>query len=173
VFLDRDGTLIEDVGYPRDPASVRLLTGAPAALRRFRDRGLRLVVVSNQSGIGRGLITQEEADAVHARFVELLDGEGVQLDDVRYCPHAPDEGCACRKPAPTLMLDAATQLGLDLEDSFAIGDQPRDLESARAAGCRTLVFLGADQDAGLDASVRLARDWHEAQDIVLEALDAA
>ena len=71
------------------------------------------------------------------------------------------------------MLDAATQLGLDLEGSFAIGDQPRDLESARAAGCRTLVFLGADQDAGLDASVRLARDWHEAQDIVLEALDAA
>ena len=173
VLLDRDGTLIEDVGYPRDPAAVRLLAGAPAALRRFRDLGLRLVVVSNQSGIGRGLITQAEADAVHARFVELLDREGVQLDDVRYCPHAPEEGCTCRKPAPTLMVDAATQLGLDLEGSFAIGDQPRDLESARAAGCRTLVLLGAEQDARLDASIRPARNWDEAQDIVLEALDTA
>ncbi|HZB24408.1 MAG TPA: HAD hydrolase-like protein, partial [Gaiellaceae bacterium] len=109
----------------------------------------------------------------HARFVELLDGEGVQLDDVRYCPHAPEEGCTCRKPAPTLMVDAATQLGLDLEGSFAIGDQPRDLESARAAGCRTLVLLGAEQDARLDASIRPARNWDEAQDIVLEALDTA
>lgn len=173
VFLDRDGTLIEDVGYPRDPASVRLIEGVPRALRRFRDLGLRLVVVSNQSGIGRGLVTQAEADAVHARFVELLDREDVKLDDVRYCPHAPDAGCDCRKPAPKLVLEAADSLGVDLSCSFAVGDQPRDLESARAAGCRTLVFLGREPHPELDPSVRVAHDWRDVESVVVETLEAA
>jgi histidinol-phosphate phosphatase family protein len=172
LFLDRDGTLIEDVGYPRDPDEVRLLPGAADALRRFRELGFRLAVVSNQSGIGRGLITQREADAVHARFVELLEDEGVPLDDVRYCPHAPEDGCDCRKPAPRLVREAAEALDVDLGASLAVGDQPRDLEAARAAGCPNLIFLGAEAAAGLEPSARVARDWPEVEALVLEAVNA-
>jgi histidinol-phosphate phosphatase family protein len=151
VFLDRDGTLIEDVGYPRDPEAVRLLEGAPEALAALRRAGFALVVVSNQSGIGRGLVTRDEARAVHDRFVRELRAHGVELDDVRYCPHSPEDACACRKPAAGLLLDSARELGLDLGRSFMVGDKPDDVEAGRAAGCRT-VLLGA---AG-------AADWDEA-----------
>jgi D-glycero-D-manno-heptose 1,7-bisphosphate phosphatase len=154
VFLDRDGTLIEDVGYPRDPEAVRLLDGAPEALAALRRAGFALVVVSNQSGIGRGLVSREEADAVHARFVRELQARGVELDDVRYCPHAPEEACACRKPAAGLLLDSARELGLDLDRSFMVGDKPADVEAGRTAGCRTVLFGG---------------DWGEAVGYLLSA----
>jgi D-glycero-D-manno-heptose 1,7-bisphosphate phosphatase len=147
VFLDRDGTLIEDVGYPRDPEAVRLLEGAPEALAALRRAGFALVVVSNQSGIGRGLVSREEADAVHARFVRELRAHGVELDDVRYCPHAPEDACACRKPAAGLLLDSARELGLDLDRSFMVGDKPADVEAGRTAGCRTLRFGGSWDEA--------------------------
>jgi D-glycero-D-manno-heptose 1,7-bisphosphate phosphatase len=147
VFLDRDGTLIEDVGYPRDPEAVRLLEGAPEALAALRRASFALVVVSNQSGIGRGLVSREEADAVHARFVAELHARGVELDDVRYCPHAPEDACACRKPAAGLLLDSARELGLDLGRSFMVGDKPADVEAGRAAGCRTVLFGGSWDEA--------------------------
>jgi D-glycero-D-manno-heptose 1,7-bisphosphate phosphatase len=152
VFLDRDGTLIEDVGYPRDPEAVRLLEGAPEALAALRRAGFALVVVSNQSGIGRGLVTREEAQAVHDRFVQELRAHGVELDDVRYCPHSPDDACACRKPAAGLLLDSARELDLDLTRSFMVGDKPDDVEAGRAAGCRT-VLLGGDGAADWDEAV--------------------
>jgi D-glycero-D-manno-heptose 1,7-bisphosphate phosphatase len=151
VFLDRDGTLIEDTGYPRDPEAVRLLEGAPEALAALRRAGFALVLVSNQSGIGRGIVTQEEADAVHDRVVRELLAHGVELDDVRYCPHTPEDACSCRKPAAGLLLDSARELGLDLARSFMVGDKPSDVEAGRAAGCRT-VLLGGDG----------AADWDEA-----------
>ena len=152
VFLDRDGTLIEDVGYPRDPETVRLLEGAVEALAALRRAGYALVVVSNQSGIGRGIVTQEQAEAVHERFVQELRAHGVELDDARYCPHRPEDACACRKPAAGLLLDSARELGLDLARSFMVGDKPDDVEAGRAAGCRT-VLLGADGAADWDEAV--------------------
>lgn len=112
-----------------------------------------LVMVSNQSGIGRGLITPEEAAAVHARLEELLAAEGVALAGVYYCPHAPDAGCDCRKPSPGLLLRAASDLGIDLAGSYAVGDQPRDVEAGRRAGCRT-ALLGPSGDADI-----VAPDW--------------
>jgi D-glycero-D-manno-heptose 1,7-bisphosphate phosphatase len=162
VFLDRDGTLIEDVGYPRDPEAVRLVDGAAEALDALRRAGFALVVVSNQSGIGRGLITREEADAVHRRFVDELRALGVEPDDVRYCPHAPEEGCTCRKPEAGLLLDSARALALDLGRSFMVGDKPVDVEAGRRAGCRTIV-LGGDGD-GADY---VAAGWPDAVDYVL------
>jgi D-glycero-D-manno-heptose 1,7-bisphosphate phosphatase len=142
VFLDRDGTLVEDVGYPRDPEAVRLLEGAPEALVALRRAGFALVVVSNQSGIGRGLVTEEEAEAVHERFVRELRAHGVELDDVRYCPHAPEDACTCRKPEAGLLRESARELGLDLDRSFMVGDKPSDVAAGRAAGCRTVLFVG-------------------------------
>jgi histidinol-phosphate phosphatase family protein len=145
VFLDRDGTLIADVGYPRDPAAVELVAGAAEALHALQ-RDWPLVVVSNQSGIGRGLITKPEATAVHERFVARFAAHGVRFAGCYYCPHAPDASCACRKPAPGLFRDAAAALGLDLTRSVMVGDKASDIEAGRAAGCAHLVRLGPDVD---------------------------
>ena len=142
LFLDRDGTLIVDTGYPRDPALVEPLPGAIDALRALQ-ASWALVIISNQSGIGRGLIAQSEADAVHARVVEVFAAGGVTFAGAYYCPHAPDAACRCRKPAPGLILDAARELGLDIGASAMIGDKPSDLAAGRAAGCeRVLGYAG-------------------------------
>ena len=141
LFLDRDGTLIVDVGYPRDPALVEPLPGAFDALRALQ-RSWMLVIISNQSGIGRGLIAQHEADAVHARVVELFAGAGVTFAGAYYCPHAPEAACRCRKPAPGLLLDAARDLDLDLAASAMVGDKPSDLEAGRAAGVGRALAYG-------------------------------
>jgi D-glycero-D-manno-heptose 1,7-bisphosphate phosphatase len=158
VFVDRDGTVIEDPGYLSDPDCVRLVRGAADGLRALGDRGFRLVVVSNQSGIARRLITEEQAAAVHERFVDELARRGVHLDDVRYCPHAPEAGCARRKPLPGLLVDAADELGVDLARSFMVGDKPSDMEAGRA-GCTTILLApGGDGAAGPD---HVATHWTE------------
>ena len=141
LFLDRDGTLIVDVGYPRDPALVQPIEGAIDALRVLQ-RDHALVVISNQSGIARGRITPAEAAAVHDRFVAMFESGGVTFAGFYYCPHGPDDGCRCRKPAPGLLEDAARELGLDLARSIMIGDKPSDLEAGRAAGCALVVPFG-------------------------------
>ena len=172
VFLDRDGTLMVDVGYPRDPADVRLLDGAADALVQLRNAGFRLVLVSNQAGIGRGLITEAEARSVHERFVAELARRGARLDDARYCPHAPDAGCDCRKPAPGMLLAAAGDLGLDLEASFMIGDKATDVEAGRRAGCRTVLFApdGTPSDGGSPGHAdHVARTWTDALGFVLRS----
>ena len=138
LLLDRDGTLIVDVGYPSDPATVEILGDAARVLAALQ-RDWKLVVISNQSGIGRGRITPAQATAVHERFVALFAAHGVTFAGCYYCPHAPDAGCACRKPAPGMILDAARELGLDLARSIAIGDKARDLAAGRAAGCAAAI----------------------------------
>lgn len=150
-FLDRDGTLIRDTDYPRDPALVELLPGAADALKQLRRHGYALVVVSNQSGIGRGLITPGEAAAVHERFVGLLADHGITLDGAYYCPHTPDDGCGCRKPAPGLLVRAAKELGLDIARSVMIGDKASDVEAGESVGCRAVRFKG-DWSATVRAS---------------------
>jgi D-glycero-D-manno-heptose 1,7-bisphosphate phosphatase len=167
VFLDRDGTLIDDVGYPREPDRVRLLAGVPEGLAGLHTAGWRLVVVSNQSGLGRGIITEEQARAVHEEFVALLAQEGISLDHVRYCPHAPWEGCECRKPAPGLLLAASAELGLDLASSFMIGDKPSDVEAGRRAGTRTVLFAPGGALCG--RADHVARDWPDTLDFIVNA----
>jgi histidinol-phosphate phosphatase family protein len=156
LFLDRDGTLIVDVGYPRDPALVQPIPGAAEALRHLQ-RNRALVVISNQSGIARGTITEAEAAAVHDRFVAMFAEAGVTFAGFYYCPHGPDDGCRCRKPAPGLLEDAARELDLDLASSAMIGDKPSDLEAGRAAGCGLVIRLGSDED-GTPASARRS-EW--------------
>jgi D-glycero-D-manno-heptose 1,7-bisphosphate phosphatase len=139
LLLDRDGTLIVDVGYPRDPARVEPLPGAIDALRALQQR-FALVIISNQSGLARGLISDAEARAVHARVVEIFGQGGVTFAGAYYCPHAPGAGCPCRKPAPGLLRDAARDLGLDLAGSIMLGDKPSDVVAGLAAGCHALRF---------------------------------
>jgi histidinol-phosphate phosphatase family protein len=135
VLLDRDGTLIHDVPYNGDPGRVRPLPGVREALDRLRSTGLRLAVVSNQSGVGRGLIGERDVAAVNRRIEELLGPLGPWF----VCPHAPDEGCDCRKPRPGLVLRAAERLGVPPERCVVIGDVGADVEAARAAGARAVI----------------------------------
>jgi histidinol-phosphate phosphatase family protein len=141
LFLDRDGTIMVDTGYVRDPADVTLLPGAAEALAAARELGFDLVVVSNQSGVARGIITLPQLEAVQRRFEELLAEAGVTLDETRFCLHGPDDGCACRKPEPGLLRSAAAARGIDLKRSVMIGDRESDVLAGLGAGCTT-IFLG-------------------------------
>lgn len=174
VFLDRDGTLIEDPGFLNDPAKVKLLPGAAQAVRRLNQAGLGAVIVTNQSGIARGLITMEQYEAVHARLVQLLAGAGARLDGTYLCPHHPEitGPCTCRKPGPLLYRQAATELSLDLGRSFHVGDRMRDIEPTRTLGGRgLLVRTGHGEEsaqAAIDAGYPIVADVQTAVDLILE-----
>lgn len=127
-----------DTGYVRDATEVQLIEGAAGVLRRARTLGYELILVTNQSGVGRGLIQTEEYEAVHARLVELLNAEQVRLDAVYVCFHTPDDGCSCRKPAPGLLLRAAAARGIDLASSIMIGDKESDVAAGQAAGTKSV-----------------------------------
>lgn len=157
LFLDRDGTLIVDVGYPDDPSLVELLPGVIPPLLAAAARGWALVIVSNQSGVGRGLITREAAASVQARVEALFTAEGVRFDGAYFCFHGPTERCRCRKPEPGMILDAAQALHLELAGSVMIGDKLSDVQSGRAAGCRSIAFGAFDTATGaIDADTRCA-----------------
>ena len=149
VFLDRDGTIIEDVGYIGDPAKVKLLPGVADAIRRMAKAGFEIVVVSNQSGVARGLFDEDALSAVHTRMVELLGSQGASLDGAYYCPYlegpeAVVETYRCeselRKPEPGMLIQAANERDIDLSQSWMIGDARRDIEAGRRAKCQT-IFL--------------------------------
>jgi D,D-heptose 1,7-bisphosphate phosphatase len=163
VFLDRDGTIIVDENYLADPSLVRFLPGALDALRRFRDLGMMLVIVSNQSGIPRGFITPAQHEMVAARTLEICAAEGVTIDAAYYCPHLVGDGCECRKPRPGLLQRAAREHDIDLGRSFMIGDKLSDIEAGLAVGCTTgLLGEGKDKDARANASVQphyRGADW--------------
>lgn len=134
LFVDRDGTIVEEKHHLADPAGIVLLPGAAAALRAARAHGHPLVVISNQAGVGRGLFTESQVHATMARLRELLRAEGVELDQVRHCPHAPDAGCDCRKPGARLLRESADDLRLSLADSVMVGDKWIDVDAGHAAG---------------------------------------
>ncbi|MEX0427765.1 HAD-IIIA family hydrolase [Nocardioides sp. DS6] len=135
VLLDRDGTLVEDVPYNGDPALVRPMAGAREALDRLRREGVRLAVVSNQSGVGRGLLTAEQVGAVNGRVAELLG----PFEATYVCPHAPEDGCDCRKPAPGLVKQALGETGVAPDRAVLIGDIGSDVDAAAAAGVRAVL----------------------------------
>jgi D-glycero-D-manno-heptose 1,7-bisphosphate phosphatase len=176
VFLDRDGTVIEEVGHLGEPERVVILPGVPEALRRLSAAGFALVLVTNQAGVARGLFTEEDVAAVNGRTAELLAAEGVSLDGVYHCPHHPDftGPCDCRKPEPGMLRSAAKDLDLDLAGSWMVGDHPSDAGAARAAGARPIIVRtghgllpGSDHDPGPDATV--VDDLAAAAKLILEA----
>jgi D-glycero-D-manno-heptose 1,7-bisphosphate phosphatase len=162
VFLDRDGTLIEDPGYLADPAGVRVRPGVPEALRRLESAGFLLVVVTNQSGIGRGLHTEADYRAVNEAMFAAL---GVRFAGAYHCPHEPGDGCDCRKPAPGMLIAAAREHGIDLAASYLIGDAVTDAKAAIAAGCAPILLGSGPAPAG----VWCAPDFAAAVDRILGA----
>lgn len=141
VFLDRDGTLNEDTGYVKSPAEMILLPGVGTALARLKQAGARLVVVTNQSGVGRGYFTVTDLEAIHAKLRSSLAEDGVMLDGLYFCPHRPDERCHCRKPARGMVDRAVAELQVDLSRAYVIGDSVRDVELAKQVGARSLLVM--------------------------------
>jgi histidinol-phosphate phosphatase family protein len=180
VFLDKDGTLVDDVPYNVDPALIRLTRGAGEGLRMLRDGGFRLFVVSNQSGVARGFFAEEALGPVEARVRELLRNEGGEIDAFRWCPHHPEGtvdryriACDCRKPRPGMITSLASEHGIDLARSWMIGDTPADVEAGRLAGCRT-ILVGGRADANSDLTPdHVGFDLAEAARIIVAAQPAA
>ncbi|UCF78141.1 MAG: HAD family hydrolase [Candidatus Eiseniibacteriota bacterium] len=140
IFLDRDGTIIEETGYISDPAKVKLLGNVASSIAHLNRLGVPVVVVSNQAGVARGLFTVEDIEAVNERLRQLLAAQDASLDAVYYCVHHPDYDveCDCRKPRPGLLLRAAEELDIDLSRSFMVGDKLTDLQAGKAAGTSTV-----------------------------------
>jgi D-glycero-D-manno-heptose 1,7-bisphosphate phosphatase len=154
-----------DVPYNGDPERVRPVDGARDAVDRLRSAGVKLAVVSNQSGVGRGLVTEDQVSAVNRQVERILGPLGPWL----ICPHAPSEGCRCRKPAPGLIIDAARRLGVPPDRCIVIGDTGADVEAALAVGARPiLVPTDVTRRDEVDAAPEVARDLSEAVDRVLE-----
>ena len=141
VFLDRDGTLNIDPGYIQDPAQVQLISGVGSALKKLKSAGFLLVVVSNQSGIGRGLIDPLVLPKIHRRFNDILAKDGIQIDHFEHCPHLPDDRCACRKPMPGMIEKVCEKLGIIAAESFMVGDRLKDLECGRRSGCAGVALV--------------------------------
>lgn len=146
IFLDKDGTLIPDIPYNVDPAQISLLPGAAEGLRALYAAGYKIIIITNQSGVARGLFTEVDLIGVEARLRDLLAEEGVPLAGFYYCPHhvagtRPEYAiaCECRKPEPGLILKAAQDYDVDLSESWMIGDILNDVQAGRRAGCRTIL----------------------------------
>ncbi len=182
VFLDRDGTINVDVNYLSRPEDLQFIPGAARAMARLRDGGYSLVVVTNQSAVARGLITEADLGEIHRELQRQLRDAGAEVDGVYYCPHHPEYGsppyrqvCVCRKPNPGLLERAALELGLDLEGSYMVGDSLTDLQAGWNAGCGVvLVLTGCGTEAHREADAEtldridyIAGDLSEAADWIV------
>lgn len=153
IFLDRDGTLMRDVDYCARVEDVDLLPGVRDSLGKLKARGYKLIVITNQSGIGRGYFGEEQYQSVEAELDRQLGG---LIDATYYCPHSPNDACKCRKPSPEMILQAAREHDVDLARSFFIGDKPSDLDCGRSAGVET--FLVGDGEDFAGATGRILND---------------
>ena len=173
VFLDRDGTIIEDVAYLRHPGQARLIPGAAQAIKRLNDRGILAIVVTNQSGMARGLLSRHQYQAAEQRVDELLQAEGAKLDAHYFCPHLPEltGPCDCRKPGVLLYQQAAEQFKIDLGASWWVGDRLRDVlpaETLQGQGVLVLTGAGATEARDQKASRFMkADDLAAAVDVIL------
>ena len=168
VFVDRDGTVMEDCDYCSDPKQVRVFPGAPDALRRLKRAGYKIIIITNQSGIGRGYFTLEQYRAVQAEVLRQL-GDGL-IEATYFCPDMPGKSSQCRKPAPGMVLQGAREHDVDLARSFLIGDKEIDAECARNAGIRGIrVRTGFDRATQNSSADWVAEDLAAAVEIILNA----
>jgi histidinol-phosphate phosphatase family protein len=180
VFLDRDGTINEEVGYLDHTDKLVLIPAAFEAVRLINESGMKAVVVTNQAGVAKGLFTEDFVRATNDRIQDLLLKQGARIDRFYYCPHHPTDGvdpyrklCDCRKPEPGLLKQAAKDLGIDLARSYMIGDRYRDIETAHRAGAKgALVMTGYGQDLMQSAGPDQANDFNRPDFIAPDILDA-
>lgn len=169
VFLDRDGVIIEDVGYLGDPSRVRFLSGAVEAIRILNEQGFLVIVISNQSGVARGYLSERDVNGVHAAIEHNLKAQDARIDEFYYCPHHPDAkvecyrlDCNCRKPKPGMVIQAAHKWNVDLHKSFVVGDKLTDLQMGKAVGAKTILVLSGEGQRALEEM----RSWNSEPDRV-------
>lgn len=151
VFIDRDDTIVQDVPYCSRPEDLRLFPGVGESIRMLNEAGYLAVLVTNQSGVGRGYFDEETLGRIHEKLEADLAADGGRLDAIYYCPHRPDEGCGCRKPATGMLERAVRELGIDLRSSYVIGDSENDVTMGQKAGCRCVQVSG---DVDFNEAVR-------------------
>jgi D-glycero-D-manno-heptose 1,7-bisphosphate phosphatase len=184
VFLDRDGVINEEVNYLSSPELLKLLPGAAHAIRLLNRRRIPVIVVSNQAGVARGRFPEEQVQTIHDRLSALLSREGAHIDRYYYCPHHPTEGtgsyridCECRKPKPGLLLKAGSEMKLDLQQSYIVGDKVTDVEAGMRAGVTSILVLtgyGESLWRGWPAPFQphyVARDLGEAVSWILDSVE--
>ncbi|MGA9117804.1 MAG: HAD family hydrolase [Bacteroidota bacterium] len=177
VFLDRDGTINEELNFIRTPEELVLIPGAANAIHALNERGLITCVISNQSGVARGFLTEQDLIPIHARLEAELAGSGAHVDRISYCPHHPTEGlapynvpCRCRKPATGMIDDAAKEFNIDLRASFLVGDRLTDVQAGKNAGATTVLVLTG---YGRQALTELETNGEIQPDCIAEDLSAA
>ncbi len=151
IFLDRDGVINEDRSYVHSIEDFSFIPGVFEALREFAKMGYVLIIVTNQSGIGRGYYTLEDFMKLNEWMLKRFEEEGIEIAEVLFCPHAPDEGCECRKPAPGMILEGIKKHNIDPDSSWMIGDKPTDMEAAIRAGVKGRILIGKNNSRGFAA----------------------
>ncbi len=170
VFLDRDGTMAKDVPYCSRPQDFQLLPRAGDGIRLLNNSGVKVILITNQSGIARGYFTRQMLARIHHKMRRDLAGYGAHIDAIYYCPHHPDEGCDCRKPKPALIYRAAREHDIELSQSFFIGDHWRDVEAGHWAGCGTCLISPNGTPETLPEPDFVARDLLEACTWILKLI---
>ena len=179
VFIDKDGTLIPDIPYNVDPDLVDLYGGVASGLKALKDAGFLLIVISNQSGIARGYISEDQFRVLKDKMIELLNAAGVQLDGFFHCPHDPEGNvlpyaisCECRKPKPGMLIQAARQWHIRLSRSWMMGDILNDVEAGKRAGCKTVLINNGGETEWKGGKFRqpdfTAADMEQAADYILK-----
>lgn len=170
VFLDRDGIVTKDVHYCRCPEDLELLPRVPQAIKLLNEHCYKVVILTNQSGVGRGYFNEKTLAEIHEKMKDELAKEGAVVDAIYYCPHHPDDNCSCRKPKPQLVFRAVQEHNLELQGAFMVGDRPIDIELGRQAGCRTILVRSSPSKYVKQKPDFFAPDLTAAVDIML-ALD--
>ncbi len=173
VFIDRDGTLIVEKNYLHKIEDVEMIPGVGKALAKLKKHGFRLILITNQSGVGRGFFTMEDVQRVHRHILAVLQKDGATLDGVYICPHQPEDNCECRKPKTKLIRDAAEKFQLDLARSFMVGDRELDVELGHNAGCRSVLVRTGYGETVIDGNLArpdfIAADLPAAAEWILKA----
>ena len=152
VFLDRDGTMAPDAHYCSRVEDFRLFSSVPDAVKILNNNGFKVVVVTNQSGIGRGLFTEERLGEIHQKMKDELAKSKAYVDGIYYCPHHPDDKCDCRKPKTGMFERAVKDFGINLSHSFVVGDLPTDIEVGKALGCKTILINNSNRGGNINCS---------------------
>ena len=166
VFIDRDGTMAIDAHYCSRPEDFVLYPNTAGGLKKLQEHGYKLIVITNQSGIGRGIFNEEMLHKIHEKMVRELSGQGVRLDGIYYCPHHPDEKCDCRKPRPKMVMKAVKEHDIDLKGSFVIGDLQMDIDLGKNIGC-PVIWIDHGTMVYREPPDAIAADVQEAAELII------
>jgi len=169
IFFDRDGTIIHDPGYLSEVNQIKFFDGVLEKISQVKLKGFKIFIITNQSGVGRGYFTEEKLKQIHCALVEMMNSAGANVDDIRYCPHAPEENCFCRKPNPEMVQSLARKYNISTGESFFIGDKVQDVLTGKNSGCNTVLVLNGNEIETIKSQSEI---WYEPDYIAQTTGDA-